>query len=79
MAYGLPGWVDANGIIHWQKEPAGLSRLTMEKKDRTSRLKCLGNAVVPQQAYPIFRGIMEELRRENEHTLCLPAQDEGNA
>lgn len=30
---------------------------------RVDRLKCLGNAVVPQQAYPIFRALREELTR----------------
>ena len=30
---------------------------------RVDRLKCLGNAVVPQQAYQIFRALKEELDR----------------
>ena len=31
--------------------------------NRVDRLKCLGNAVVPQQAYPIFKALKEELTR----------------
>lgn len=36
-----------------------LSASQRREKAAVERLKCLGNAVVPQQAYPIFRAIAE--------------------
>lgn len=56
MADGLPCWLD---------EPGDVPRIATGVKDRVSRLKCLGNAVVPQQFYPIFRAIAEIERTEN--------------
>ena len=49
MAYGLSRWLD---------EP-DIPRVTTGVKNRADRLKCLGNAVVPQWAYPIFKAIAE--------------------
>ena len=48
MADEFPGWLD---------EPAGIPRVSTGDKNRVNRLKSLGNAVVPQQAYPIFAAI----------------------
>jgi DNA (cytosine-5)-methyltransferase 1 len=42
----------------WATEPE-LGRVADGVADRVDRLKCLGNAVVPQQAYPIFKAIAE--------------------
>ena len=44
----------------WPPEP-GIPRVVDGLPDRVDRIKSLGNAVVPQQAYPIFRAIMEVL------------------
>ena len=55
MAYGLPARMD--GHILWAKEPDGVPRMTEDTNDRANRLKSLGNAVCPPQAYPIFRYI----------------------
>ena len=52
---GLGGVAD--GFPCWLDEPDGVPRVITGMKDRANRLKCLGNAVVPQQAYPIFRAI----------------------
>ena len=46
----------------WAAEP-DVGRVAHGIPARVDRLKCLGNAVVPQQAYPIFKALMEELNR----------------
>ena len=45
----------------WEKEP-DVPRVATGIKNRVDRLKCLGNAVVPQQFYPIFKAIAETER-----------------
>ena len=62
MAHGFPNWMDGDldFIInhYWDDEP-GIPRVTTGINHRVDRLKCLGNAVLPQQFYPIFRAIIE--------------------
>ena len=53
---GLGRVVD--GLSNWLYEP-NIPRVATGVKNRVDRLKCLGNAVVPQQAYPIFKAIAE--------------------
>ena len=55
MAHGLSKRMD--GRILWAAEPEGIPRMTERMDDRALRLKTLGNAVCPPQAYPIFRYI----------------------
>lgn len=45
----------------WSVEP-DVGRVAHGVPDRVDRLKCLGNAVVPQQFYPIFKAIAETER-----------------
>lgn len=60
---GLGGMAD--GLPYWMDEPLDVPRIVQGVKDRVERLKCLGNAVVPQQFYPIFRAIAEIETRRN--------------
>ena len=55
MVDGLPEGMD--GRILWAREPEGIPRMTERMDGRALRLKTLGNAVCPPQAYPIFRYI----------------------
>ena len=48
---------DASGEW-WQTEP-NVDRVVDGVPSRVDRLRCLGNAVVPQQAYPIFKAIAD--------------------
>ena len=55
MAYGIPERMD--GRILWEREPEGVPRMPERMDGRALRLKTLGNAVCPPQAYPIFHYI----------------------
>ena len=46
-----------DGRILWAGEPEGIPRMTERMDGRALRLKTLGNAVCPPQAYPLFRYI----------------------
>lgn len=54
---GVPAQLDG----YWLNEP-DIPRITTEKKNRADRLKCLGNAVVWRQFYPIFEAIMQQIK-----------------
>lgn len=68
MADGVSDWLELGMSVPgcWLPEPPGIPRITENKENRAARLKCLGNAVVPQQFYPVFRGIvlLESHRRD---------------
>ena len=60
VADGISDWMDRNMSVpgYWMPEP-DIPRITTKKEYRKDRLQCLGNAVVPQQFYPVFRAIAE--------------------
>lgn len=66
MADGLSGGMDRDFIInhYWDIEP-DIPRIATGILNRVGRLKALGNAVVPQQFYPIFQAVadIEKQRR----------------
>lgn len=48
----------ASGWVQWAVEP-DVGRVANGIPSRVDRLKCLGNAVVPQQVYPILKAIYD--------------------
>ena len=64
---GLSSWLDRGMSApgHWIPEP-NIPRLTTKRDHRKDRLQCLGNAVVPQQFYPVFQAIAD-LERRRDH------------
>lgn len=72
---GFPiGWTDPEREVdkstmsktgEWLLEP-DIPRIATGIKNRVNRLKCLGNAVVPQQFYPVFQAIAEIEKGESQ-------------
>ena len=50
-------------LLRWTVEPE-LGRVAYGIPHRVDRLRCLGNVAVPQQFFPIFAAIGEEIERE---------------
>ena len=64
MDDGVSNWLDRGMSVpgKWLKDPhPAIPRVEVGIKNRANRIKCLGNAVVPQQFYPIFAAIRNEL------------------
>lgn len=72
VADGLPSGMDRDldFIInhYWDNEP-DIPRIATGIEHRVDRLKCLGNAVVPQQFYPIFKAISEIMQSYSQFRL----------
>jgi len=57
MVNGISSWLD--GHIFWGEEPRNVPLLTENMENINARISALGNAVVPQQVYPILKYIAD--------------------
>jgi len=60
LANGIPSELDG----YWDREPEGVPRVITGVSNRVNRLKCLGNAIVPQVVFPIMQGIKDLWRAD---------------
>ena len=71
MADGVPDGLDGDLDFilnhYWDEEP-DIPRIATGIEHRVDRLKCLGNAVVPQQFYPIFKAIAQAEQTKGERS-----------
>lgn len=63
----ISGWLDSAEHFWDNGEPEGLKRVKADVSNRSERIKALGNCVVPQQFYPFYAAIMEEIRKEEQN------------
>jgi site-specific DNA-cytosine methylase len=65
-SYGLAAWLDGLAIEPWLEGwEDGVPRVTTEKKDRTKRLKAIGNGQVPLCAAVAYMMLRERLEQDD--------------
>lgn len=65
---GIPRWLYLAEHFWDDGEPEGLERIKRDVPNRKERIQAIGNAIPPQQFYPFYKTIMEELQKEE--LLC---------
>ena len=61
---GLSDWIHSAEHFWDDGEPEGLERIKRDVPNRKERIQAIGNAIPPQQFYPFYKTIMEELQKE---------------
>ena len=61
---GVPDWIHRAEHFWDDGEPEGLERIKRDVPNRKERIQAIGNAIPPQQFYPFYKIIMEELQKE---------------
>lgn len=60
----VPRWRDKAMEHYWDSGEPDIPRVKNGVSHRVDRIHALGNAVVPQQAYPFFEAIAKELSKD---------------